>query len=102
MIIGVPFLLLAVWPRTVEWLAYVTHIEQQTVMLLCMCIFLIFVVFELLSIVSVLDRKVTTLAQMVGILMEHEKLVDRQHNGIAPKDDTRPTNVINSEWAGRG
>jgi hypothetical protein len=48
---------------------------------------LILIIFELLSIVSVQDRKITTLAQLVGILMEHHKLVDRQHNGISPKDD---------------
>lgn len=56
-------------------------------MLLSVSVFLILIIFELLTIVSVLDRKVTTLAQMVGILMEHQKLVDRQHDGISPKDD---------------
>ena len=78
---------LAVWPRAIELLARVTHIEQPTVMLLCVSVFLILVVFELLTIVSVQDRKITTLAQMVGILMERQKLVDRQHHGINPKDE---------------
>lgn len=97
MLLGVPFVLLAVWPSFIEYLARVSHIQEQTIMLLCVCIFLIFVVFELLSIVSVLDRKITTLAQMVGILMEHQKLVDRQHNGIALKDDTRPSTMHERE-----
>jgi len=80
-------LVLAFWPRIIDKLADVTHIEQPTVMLLCISIFLILIIFELLSIVSVQDRKITTLAQLVGILMEHSKLVDRQHHGISPKDD---------------
>lgn len=87
LLLGLPFLLLAVWPRGVEILTHATHIEQSTVMLLCVSVFLILIVFELLTIVSVQDRKITTLAQMVGILMEHQKLVDRQHRGINPKDD---------------
>ena len=87
LLLGLPFLLLAVWPRGVELLARLTHIGESTVMLLGISVFLILIVFELLTIVSVQDRKITTLAQMVGILMENQKLVDRQHHGIAPKDD---------------
>src|ERR1700722_4387505 len=87
LLLGLPFLVLAVWPKSIEYLAHITHIEQATVMLFCISVFLILVIFELLSIVSVQDRKITTLAQLVGILMEHHKLVDRQHNGISPKDD---------------
>lgn len=91
--LGLPFLLLAVWPRAIEHLADVTHIAQPTVMLLCVSVFLILVVFELLTIVSQQERKITTLAQMVGILMEHQQLVDRQHHGINPKDETGPRAV---------
>jgi len=87
LLLGLPFLLLAVWPRGVELLAGLTHIGESTVMLLGVSVFLILIVFELLTIVSVQDRKITTLAQMVGILMENQKLVDRQHHGITPKDD---------------
>ena len=86
-LLGLPFLVLAVWPDGVEFLARTTHIEQSTAMLLCVTVFLILIVFELLTIVSVLDRRITTLAQLVGILMEHERLVDRQHDGITPKDE---------------
>src|ERR1700760_4855616 len=87
LMLGLPFLLLAVWPRGVELLAHATHIAEATVMLFGVSVFLIMIVFELLTIVSVQDRKITTLAQMVGILMEHQKLVDRAHHGITPKDD---------------
>ena len=87
LLLGMPFLVLAVWPQGVELLGRVTHIEQGTALLLCVSMFLILLVFELLTIVSVQDRKITTLAQMVGILMEHQQLVDREHRGITPKDD---------------
>jgi len=87
MLLGLPFLVLAVWPGGVEMLARVSGIEQKTVMLLCVSVFLFLIIFELLTIVSVQDRKITTLAQMVGILMENQKLVDRQHDGITPKDE---------------
>ena len=87
MLLGLPFLVLAVWPGGVEFLARVSGIEQKTVMLLCVSVFVFLIIFELLTIVSVQDRKITTLAQMVGILMENQKLVDRQHDGITPKDE---------------
>jgi len=87
LMLGLPFLLLAVWPRGIELLAISTHISEATVMLFGVSVFLILIVFELLTIVSIQDRKLTTLAQMVGILMENQKLVDRQHHGIIPKDD---------------
>jgi hypothetical protein len=90
-LLGLPFLVLAVWPNGVEYLARITHIEQPTAMLLCVTVFLILIVFELLTIVSVQDRKITTLAQLVGILMENDKLVDRQHDGITPKDEPGAT-----------
>jgi len=71
-------MILAIWPRGVEILSSLLRIEQKTITLLCVTIFLILVVFELLTIVSVQDRKITTLAQMVGILMEKQQLIDRQ------------------------
>ena len=80
LMLGLPFLVLAVWPNGVEFLARISGMEQKTVMLLSVSIFLILVIFELLTIVSVQDQKITTLAQMVGILMEHQRLVDRQHD----------------------
>ncbi len=84
LVLGLPFLVLSIWPKGVEHLARVTGIEQGTVMLLCVSVFLILMVFELLTIVSVQDRRITTLAQMVGILMEQQKLVDREHEGVVP------------------
>jgi hypothetical protein len=84
MLLGLPFMVLAVWPNGVEFLARISGIEQKTVMLLCVSIFLILIIFELLTIVSVMEQKITTLAQMVGILMEHQRLVDRHLDGASP------------------
>jgi hypothetical protein len=93
LLLGLPFLILAVWPRGIEHLSRLTAIGESTVMLLCVSVFLILTVLELLTIVSVQDRKITTLAQMVGILMEHQQLVDREHHGINPKDEPGPRAV---------
>src|SRR4051812_27741862 len=94
LMLGLPFMVLAIWPNGVEYLARVTGIEQKTVMLLCVSIFLILIIFELLTIVSVMDQKITTLAQMVGILMEHQRLVDR-HIDVA-EAKARPRSA--DEW----
>ena len=48
-------------------------------------VFLFFIVFELLSIVSVQDQKITALAQLVGILMEKQKLADPEHRAVEEK-----------------
>jgi hypothetical protein len=69
---GLPFLVLAVWPAGVGWLALRLHVEYHTVPVLCIAAFLILMVFELLTIVSLQDRKIATLAQIVGILMEKQ------------------------------
>ena len=75
--IGTPFLALAIWPNGVGWLAKRLGIEYGTVSLLCVTAFLILMIFELLTIVSLQDRKITTLAQIVGIMMEKHGLSDR-------------------------
>jgi hypothetical protein len=98
-LLGLPFMVLAVWPAGVEYLAHISGIEQKTVMLLCVSIFLILIVFELLTIVSVMDQKITTLAQMVGILMEHQRLVDRHLDGASPAkqpDSRKPEHSANA------
>jgi uncharacterized protein DUF2304 len=74
---GLPFLILAIWPTGVGWVADKLHIEYHTVSLLCVAAFLILMVFELLTIVSLQDRKIATLAQIVGILMEKHGMSDR-------------------------
>jgi peptidoglycan/LPS O-acetylase OafA/YrhL len=70
---GLPFLALAFLPDAMGKLAAWIHIDYRTLMLLGISAFLLLMVFELLSIVSQQDRKITTLAQMVGILMEKQQ-----------------------------
>jgi hypothetical protein len=45
--------------------------------MLCIAAFLILVIFEMLTIISLQDRKISTLAQIVGIMMEKEGITDR-------------------------
>src|SRR5438874_9952992 len=48
LLLGLPFMALAIWPNGVELLARASGIEQKTVMLLSVSIFLILIIFELL------------------------------------------------------
>jgi hypothetical protein len=74
---GLPFLVLAIWPKAVGWLAEKLSIQYPTVSVLCLTAFLILMVFELLTIVSLQDRRISTLAQIVGIMMEKHGMSDR-------------------------
>jgi hypothetical protein len=50
-------------------------------------------IFELLTIVSLQDRKISTLAQIVGILMEKHGMSDRfpaENPPRVPTDSTKP------------
>ncbi len=75
--IAFPFLGLAIWPSAIERISTFLGISYFTVMLLAVSLFLILMVFELLTIVSVLDSKVSTLAQMIGIHHEKLQLIER-------------------------
>ncbi len=74
---GLPFFLLAAWPQSIGWLALQLDIQYHTVALLCVVAFLIVMVLELLTIVSLQDRRIATLAQIVGIIMEKHGMSDR-------------------------
>ena len=79
LLLGLPFAVLAAWPNAIGYLADLLDIHYQTVTLLCVTGFLTVMVFELLTIVSLQDQKISTLAQLVGILMEKQKLAEREH-----------------------
>lgn len=81
---GLPFLVLAIWPTGVGWVALRLHVEYHTVSVLLIAAFLILMVFELLTIVSLQDRKIATLAQIVGILMEKQGM--SEHSAAGPAD----------------
>ncbi len=85
LLLGLPFLALAAWPNGVDWVGRRLGIDYRTVTLLCVSTVLILMVFELLTIVSVQDQKITALAQLVGILMEKQKLVEPEHAPRAPE-----------------
>lgn len=79
LLLGMPFLFLAAAPNGVAQVARLLDIDYRTVALLCVTIFFLLTVFELLTIVSTQDQKITTLAQLVGILMEKQKLSEPEH-----------------------
>jgi hypothetical protein len=68
--VGVPFLALAVWPDAIGWLSSWLGIEYQTVLLLAVTTFFLVLNFNLLSIVSIQERRITSLAQMVAIMAQ--------------------------------
>ncbi len=82
--LGLPFIGLAFWPDGVGWIAQRLNIQYNTLALIGVSCFLILSVFELLSIVSVQEQKITALAQLVGILMEKQNLVEKEHRPAGP------------------
>ena len=82
LLLGLPFFVLAAWPNGVGRVAEVLDMDYRTVTLIGVSTVLFLMVFELLTIVSVQDQKITALAQLVGILMEKQKLAEPEH---APK-----------------
>ena len=68
--IGLPFLLLGFWPDGIVLASKWLGMEKPTIMVLALAGFLILVIFQLLSIVSVQDRRITSLTQEVGLLRE--------------------------------
>ncbi len=81
--VGVPFLALAAWPDAIGWLAGRLGIEYQTVLLLAVTTFFLVLSFNILSIVSIQERRITCLAQMVAI-MAQKLSVDRAHDQGRP------------------
>ena len=85
LLLGLPFFALAAWPNAVGRIADVLDMDYRTVTLLCVAGVLALMVFELLTIVSVQDQKITALAQLVGILMEKQKLAEPEHTPGQPE-----------------
>jgi prepilin signal peptidase PulO-like enzyme (type II secretory pathway) len=92
LLIGLPFVALAFWPNGIGWLAERLGIKggYTTLALICVSVFLFLIIFELLTIVSVQDQKITALAQLVGILMQKHKLADPEHRPQDSADDEQP------------
>ncbi len=81
--LGVPFLGLAMWPDAVGAMSRRLGIEYTTVLLLAVTTFLLLMVFNLLSIVSVLERRVVSLAQRLAILSSRVEDLDEAKSGRA-------------------
>ncbi len=83
---GLPFLVLALWRDGVGYVAELLDIDYRTLALLGVTTFFMLMIFKLLSIVSVQERRITSLAQHVGILMQKQGLADADddpHHGNA-------------------
>ena len=63
---GLPFLILGIWPDGIIMVSNLLDIERYTV--LALACFTLLMMLEMLTIISVQERRITTLAQMVGIL----------------------------------
>jgi hypothetical protein len=70
---GLPFLALAFWPDGIVWLAEMLDIEKPATMVLCLGVFVLLMVFKLLSIASVQERRIQDLSQTLGILMAEQR-----------------------------
>ncbi len=90
LLLGLPFFVLAAWPNAVGKIADLLDMDYRTVTLLSVATVLALMVFELLTIVSVQDQKITALAQLVGILMEKQKLAEPEHTPGGEKRDDAP------------
>ena len=75
----VPFLALAAWPNAVGWIAGRLGIEYHTVLLLTVTTFFLVMNFKLLAIVSVQERRIACLAQLLALLTR--KLDGEQDRG---------------------
>lgn len=90
LLIGLPFVGLAFWPEGVAWVAnHVLGIQYNTFALICVSVFLFLAVFELLTIVSMQDQRITALAQLVAILMEKQKLAEPEHRAVLHETRTQ-------------
>ena len=74
--VGLPFLGLALWPKAVGYIAGHVGIEYHTVVLLAVTTFFLLMNFNLLAIVSVQERRITHLAQIVGILGQRRRATE--------------------------
>ncbi|MEO0966678.1 MAG: DUF2304 domain-containing protein [Planctomycetota bacterium] len=77
---GLPLIAVAIWPNAVVFLERVLVIEKATMLTLGVSIYFLLTTFALLSIVSVQERRIQTLAQLVAMMRE-------QRGGDAPAPD---------------
>jgi len=69
---GLPLMGVAIWPDAVVFLERVLRIEKATMLTLGVTVYFLLTTFALLSIVSVQERRIQTLAQLVAMLREEK------------------------------
>lgn len=74
--VGLPFLVLAMWPDAVVYFSDLLQIEKPTLLVLTLTAFVVLMLLELLTIVSVQDQKLTALAQELAILAHRAEAED--------------------------
>jgi small-conductance mechanosensitive channel len=79
-----PFLVLFIWPGAIGWLGKQLDITYTTIAILCLAAFFTLMVIELFTIVSLQERRIATLAQIIGIMMEKQGMGERR---IGDKDE---------------
>lgn len=87
LITGLPFLVLALWPDGIVFMSELLEIEKPTLLVLCVAVYFMLTTFELLSLVSVQDRKIGALGQMVGILMAERQRSHKPENAASDTVD---------------
>jgi hypothetical protein len=81
--IGIPFLILALWPDGIVLLSTTLRIEKATLLVLLLAALLILIIFELLSIVSVHERRIVRMAQELAILRQERDELARDPGAAA-------------------
>ena len=71
------------------YIAELLGIQYTTFSLLCVTAFLIVMIIELLTIVSVQDQKINTLSQMVGLLSEKRPVEQDEPERVESGSDHR-------------
>jgi hypothetical protein len=102
MFTGLPFIVLSIWPQGIELASMWLQIEHPTVITLALGLFLLIVVFKLMSIISVQDRRISALAQHVAILMEKQNLIDGRFPGLTDAPGEREPAQARAPAAGAG
>ena len=70
---GLPFLVLAIWPDALASVAGKLGMPYYTAAVMALTMFFLLVIVDLFTLLSIQDRRINDLAQMVGILMSQRE-----------------------------
>jgi len=92
---AIPLLVLAAWPALLERISEWAGISYSTILLMCACTFFVYMILELLSLISKMDEKIITLAQTIAIQNEREQARHTERPDAPPGQDTIAQNSQN-------